>query len=67
MDINMLNPNDRNEREVGVWFFRLSTAHADRPKNLVRHKRWLAGKLQSALRTIQQNQRDSSALSHDHA
>jgi hypothetical protein len=59
MDINMLNPNDPQEREVGVWLFRLSTAHADRPKNLGAHKRWLAGKLEVAVRraTGQQEQK----------
>jgi hypothetical protein len=59
MNFETLNPNDPEEREVGIWLFRLSTAHADRPKNLGAHKRWLAGKLEVAVRraTGQQEQK----------
>jgi hypothetical protein len=63
MDINMLNPKDSQEREVGLWLFRLSTAHADKPKHLARHKQWIAGKLQAAIRraTGQQEQQQPAA------
>jgi hypothetical protein len=62
MDINMLNPKDSQEREVGLWLFRLSTAHADKPKHLARHKQWIAGKLQAAIRraTGQQEQQPAA-------
>jgi hypothetical protein len=62
MDINMLNPKDSQEREVGLWLFRLSTAHADKPKHLARHKQWIEGKLQAAIRraTGQQEQQPAA-------
>jgi len=33
-DINSLNPNCPEERELGIWFFTLTTAHANNRKIL---------------------------------
>ena len=49
MEINNLNPNDPQQREIGYWVFRLATAHADRTHNFSRHQRWLRNKLRAAI------------------
>jgi hypothetical protein len=51
-----LNPNNDGDREIGFWLFRLSMTHADGMKDLVSHRRWIAGKLNSAINRFERSE-----------